>query len=132
MPLLSSIFLFIIVIALIGISSLSFAFSFTHNLSTSSSQKHLVCQMPSKRAKYSSKTLFFMRYSEICLVGALCAGLINKEKVGTFQIMLSCKGCLISGCALLKLDCSLFFVISACMHTKNHEMPISWKPFERD
>ena len=88
----SLVFLFIIVIALIGISSPSFAFSSTLSLSTSSSLKHFVCQMPSKRAKYSPKTPFFMRYSEICLIGGclICGAYQqrNKErKVGTFQIM---------------------------------------------
>ena len=65
----SLVFLFIIIIALIGISSPSFALSSTFSLSTSSSLIHFVCQMPSKRAKYSPKTTFFMRYSEICLIG---------------------------------------------------------------
>ena len=65
----SLVFLFIIIIALIGISSPSFALSSTLSLSTSSSLIHFVCQMPSKRAKYSPKTTFFMRYSEICLIG---------------------------------------------------------------
>ena len=67
--------------------------------------------MPSKRAKYSPKTPFFMRYSEICLIGGclICGAYQqrNKEKkVGTFQIMPWCEGCLISGCALVKLDCN--------------------------
>ena len=65
----SLVFLFIIIIALIGISSPSFALSSTLSLSTSSSLMHFDCQMPSKRARYSPKNTFFMRYSEICLIG---------------------------------------------------------------
>ena len=88
----SLLFLFIIIIALIGISSPSFALSSTLSLSTSSSLIHFVSQMLSKRAKYSAKTLFLMRYSEICLIGrCLICGAYqqrNEErKVGTFQIM---------------------------------------------
>jgi len=75
------VFLFIIII---GISSPSVAFSSTHSLSTSSSLKSFVFQLPSKRAKYSPKTPFFMRYSEICPVGGcLVCGAYqqrNKEK----------------------------------------------------
>ena len=55
-------------------------------------KKHFAGQMPSKRAKYSPKILFFMRYSEICLIGGCLIGGAyqqrNKErKVGTFHIM---------------------------------------------
>ena len=75
-------------------------------------KQHFACQMPSKRAKWLPKISFFMRYSEICLIGeCLICGAYqqrNKErKVGTFQIMPWCEGCLISGCALVKLDCNI-------------------------
>ena len=77
-------------------------------------KKYFACQMPSKRAKYLPKIPFFMRYSESYLIGGclICGAYQqrNKErKVGTFQIMPWCEGCLISGCALVKLDCTWTF-----------------------
>ena len=63
-----------------------------------------VSQMPSKRAKYSAKTPFFMHYSEICLIGsegALYAGLINKgikrKKLGLFKSCLGARDALLAG-----------------------------------
>ena len=73
-------------------------------------KKHFSCWMPSKRAKYLPKIPFFMRYSEICLIGGcLLCGVYQQrnkgKKVGTFQFMPRSEGCLISGCALVKLNC---------------------------
>ena len=67
--------------------------------------------MPSKRAKNHLKTPLFMRYSEICLIGGclICGAYQQKNKgpkVGTFQFLPWREGCLISGCALVKLNCT--------------------------
>ena len=61
----SLIFLFIIEIALISIPFhlLPFFPTFVYP------PPQFACYMPSRRAKYLSKISFFMRYSEICLIG---------------------------------------------------------------
>ena len=80
----SLVFLFIIEIAFIGIPA--------HLLPSFPTFDYPTSQMPSRRAKYLSKISFFMRYSEICLIGGclICGAYHqrNKErKVGTSQIM---------------------------------------------
>ena len=70
----SSVFLLIIVIGIhyrhwYFFSSSSFFLSVSLDFSSTSYSYTFSCQMPSKRAKLSLETIFFMRYSEICIIG---------------------------------------------------------------